>query len=341
MEEAPATEGDSFLSSVAATDETAAALLAIQQQLSNISTQVSAQQTTQASLVGLVTTLSTQADEQARAQRALASANDDTLAKLAALQAKADARGKEPELEEDTIESDSKLEYCPYNLAQAGQPLANNNPHPPRPTTENPGYPEVYELEGDKVFTVLRDHKQTKGTESYHEYNTLACAVSFLFDLKQSSFDFAEELATPFDGSDLEEVARRQRIIAGQVNSGQKIYDILNRRLDVIRMRTIAKHENAGQLSAGTKLLLDELQGAIGGFDKGLGLTTATDKRFRAALEAAQERDRKASATAGAKLRGSELNKTAGGGNGGGRAALKPKPKGGAKKPAGSGGKAE
>lgn len=209
MGDTPATEGDSFDTSVPATDDTAAALLAIQQQLSNISTQVSAQQTTQASLVGLVTTLSTQADEQARAQRALASANDDTLAKLAALQAKADTRGKEPELEEDTVESDSKLEYCPYNLAQAGQPLANNNPHPPRPTTENPGYPEVYELENDKVFNVLRDHKQTKGTESYHEYNTLACAVSFLFDLKQSCVDFAEELATPFDGSDLEEVARR------------------------------------------------------------------------------------------------------------------------------------
>ena len=59
----------------------------------------------------------------------------------------------------------------------------------------------MYELEGDKVFTVLRDRMQTKGTESYHEYNTLACAVSFLFDLKQSSVDCAQELATPFDGS--------------------------------------------------------------------------------------------------------------------------------------------
>jgi hypothetical protein len=54
-------------------------------------------------------------------------------------------------------------------------------------------YPEVYELENDKVFNVLRDHKQTIGTEFYHEYSTLACAVSFLFDLKQSCFDFAEE----------------------------------------------------------------------------------------------------------------------------------------------------
>jgi hypothetical protein len=218
----------------------AAALIAIQQQLSNISTQVSAQQTTQASLVGLVTTLSTQADEQARAHRALASANDDTLAKLAALQAKAEARGKEPEVEEDTVESESKLEYCPYNLAQVGQPLANNNPHPPRPTAENPGYPEVHALENDKVVNVLwRDHKQTKGTESYHEYNTLACAVSFVFDLKQSCFDFAEKLATPSDGSDLEEVARSQRIIAGQVNSAQKIYGILNRRLDLIRIGSV------------------------------------------------------------------------------------------------------
>jgi hypothetical protein len=227
---------------------------------------------------------------------------------------------KEPELEE-TVESDLKLEYCPYYLAQASQPLDNNNLHPPRPTTENPGYVEVYDLHNDKVFNVLRDHKQTKGTESYHEYNTLACAVSFLFDLKQSCVDFAEELAMPFDGSDLEEVARRPRSITGQVNSGQKTYDILNRQLD------IAKHENVGQLSADTKLLLDEVQSAIGGFDKGLGLTTSADKLFRAALEAVQERDRKASATAGAKLRDSEHNKTAGGGSGGGRASLKPKSK--------------
>jgi hypothetical protein len=42
-------------------------------------------------------------------------------------------------VEEDTAESESKLEYCPYNLAHAGQPLANNNPHPPRPAAENPG----------------------------------------------------------------------------------------------------------------------------------------------------------------------------------------------------------
>ena len=85
MEDIPATEGDSFSTFVPTPDDTTAALLAIQQQMSNMSTQVSAQQTTQASLVGLVTTLSTHADEQARAHRALASAYDDTLTQLAAL----------------------------------------------------------------------------------------------------------------------------------------------------------------------------------------------------------------------------------------------------------------
>ena len=42
------------------------------------------------------------------------------MAQLAAMQAKVDAHSKELELEEDTVESDAKLENCPYNIAQVG-----------------------------------------------------------------------------------------------------------------------------------------------------------------------------------------------------------------------------
>lgn len=266
-----------------------------------------------------------------KAQEAQASRADEFEKRLAGLKAGGGAGKATSAVLGQELDPDDELSFAPHYARGQGIPDSETNPFGARPLLpSNAGKPQVFEPTAGSaahpVWEFLRQDAKTgnkKGTlpQSYHEFTTLNSSLSYFWDVTKY---FGEVQSIVFDDSG--DPAQKKLAFESLQNSVVDIEKVLRRRFDIVSLRAYFQKEG-GELVPHQKLLLDRLQSAIQGFDKGLGLTAATDSAFRGLVEKLQRDGDYHADKQIAREWGSAITKVPAGGGGGDRQKPKTAPR--------------